>query len=531
MSFCSVMIHGNVYAATTNGVICSCGGVRHNRLKRLLAAVTLAAVSLGPHRVVGLRAPATGGEPLLLSGATKVLGSKLGVGHLESGKRFLGVDVGLDELRHHGSDELRHHGKLVIGLAALRHNGSGLTQENASVLPATMVVKDDPSRLPGASTMEDVATAAAWGETPINVSDNAVLQVHSPWWATNHASRHNLGWGNQTWNDTWYDIMLALGSSGGSVQDVRNNNKLRREMCYQHIAASILILLVFMAFIATSLSIVYWQVANRARETASIRYYADLGTEVGLGESDDAQDFLNTFGRAPTNTRLSITGLEAMTASEMVRGNSECTMWRGDLYRIAFSFALDLSSWSMQTTDAGAGSGGAGTVSAEDLEDLSKFLASNANDLAVVEVQKEVTWDGWEELATNIKSRLRQRGFTGFTHVSYDASESVLVRKNKTWAHFLRNRLTRGLVALSLICWPLHELYIWARSAKLVVRCRHQIDIPIGEYWRLVGDKLTAEGFAEAPEQLPLAVPELRDDVGSRSSTGPLGVAAGAPAS
>ena len=31
------------------------------------------------------------------------------------------------------------------------------------------------------------------------------------------------------------------------------------------------------------------------------------------------------------------------------------------------------------------------------------FLLGNKNDLATVQLQKEVSWDGWEDLATNIK--------------------------------------------------------------------------------------------------------------------------------
>jgi len=44
----------------------------------------------------------------------------------------------------------------------------------------------------------------------------------------------------------------------------------------------------------------------------------------------------------------------------------------------------------------------------QDLEELRRFLPENTNDLATVSMMKEVSWDDWEELATNIKQKIRQ---------------------------------------------------------------------------------------------------------------------------
>jgi len=293
------------------------------------------------------------------------------------------------------------------------------------------------------------------------------------------------------------EILLALGGSSGLNYDFAGNTaharQALREMRYQHAAATILILAVFCGFLGTSLSMVYYQVQQRFRESAEVKFYADLGTEVGLEESSNIDDFLHTFDRAPSSTRLVVTGLQPVDGGDPLRNEHGFIWYHGEVYRVSFSFSLDLTSWVASNQHSVGERIG---MAPDDRDILRTFLETNNNDMASVELQKEVIWKGWEDLATNIKTRLRERGFHGTVQVHCEGSECLTVRKNTPWGHFMRNRLTKALIALSIVGWGFFELYIWIKSTKLVVKSTHHIQMPIDEYWQLIEDKLSSDGFS-----------------------------------
>merc|ERR1719482_1029660 len=133
------------------------------------------------------------------------------------------------------------------------------------------------------------------------------------------------------------------------------------------------------------------------------------------------------------------------------------------------------------------------------MDNLDYYLNRDANDLAVFEVHKEVAWQSWEELATNIKHKIRQQGFTGIISIHRPDSETVAIYKNTSWANFMHSRTTKVLCALSVLGWLVYLPYMWLRCTSTTVRTRYTIDIPISGYWRLIADKLTAEGFVDDP--------------------------------
>merc|ERR1740138_1636791 len=135
------------------------------------------------------------------------------------------------------------------------------------------------------------------------------------------------------------------------------------------------------------------------------------------------------------------------------------------------------------------------SVEAEDLGELRDFLAFNRNDLATVEVKKEISWKDWEELATNIKHRIRQSGYQGELCIERTNVDNLTVYKNLQWANFIHSKALKVIVALSIFGWAFYAPYLWLRCTVLAIRSRHRVDITIDEYWPLIADHLTANGF------------------------------------
>lgn len=134
-------------------------------------------------------------------------------------------------------------------------------------------------------------------------------------------------------------------------------------------------------------------------------------------------------------------------------------------------------------------------MSTDDLAKLRTFLARDRNDLAMVEIHKEVDWPDWEELATNIKLRIRQRGFQGIITVRRSNPEVMTVYKNRPWANFLHSRITKVICALSIVGWFVYQPYMWLRNRSLVLHSKFRVDVTIGSYWPLIADKLGPDGF------------------------------------
>merc|ERR1719333_484930 len=111
------------------------------------------------------------------------------------------------------------------------------------------------------------------------------------------------------------------------------------------------------------------------------------------------------------------------------------------------------------------------------MEKLNHYVAHDRNDLAVLEMQKEVAWKSWEELATNIKHKIRQSGFNGIISVRRTECDSVTIFQNTAWANFMHSRTTKVLCALSVVGWMFYVPYMWMRCSCTVVRARYKVDI------------------------------------------------------
>jgi len=307
---------------------------------------------------------------------------------------------------------------------------------------------------------------------------------------------------DSTWMGALRQILADIGGGtgatvGGTGSSAIDRDLIRR-MRYQDKVVMILLLLAYMFSLAFSASVVYSQAFNNS----SVSYYADPRYHTMTVDGHDVEDFLLSFNQAPRDMQLQVIGMMPVSPFP---GQEHMVDWIGSQHRIAFAFALDLSPW---LTPDGAASGyvdeqaetelGIGSsigVKLTDLRLLRDFLSHNRNDLAMVELVKEVTWPEWEELATNIKQRIRQAGFTGVIDVRRADKEVVTIYKNRPWANFLHSRTTKVLIMLSVIGWLVYQPYMWIRNRSIQVVTRFRIDVPIETYWSLISDKIGPHGF------------------------------------
>lgn len=290
------------------------------------------------------------------------------------------------------------------------------------------------------------------------------------------------------------NIGSGTGAAPGSTGDLLLDQELMRRMRFQDKVVMLLLLAAYAGSLAFSATLAYRQSLN----SSPVNYYADPRYYTQVIETHDLEDFLDAFNHPPKDVQLQITGFVPLPPLHESFVDAAVD-WLGSRYRVAFSFALDLSPWVVHddrepATGIGSGAG----VSTEDLERLRDFLEHDTNDLAAVQIRKEVHWSDWEELATNIKHQIRQGGFNGIIHVCCAEDEIMTVYKNKPWANFMHRRATKVLCALSIVGWFVYQPYMWFRHRALVVTSRYRVDVAIRNYWPLIADKVGPEGFSSS---------------------------------
>lgn len=312
------------------------------------------------------------------------------------------------------------------------------------------------------------------------------------------------------------EMLMAIGGGIGSMWELAGNTVLDRDIVlrahYQDKALLFLLAMIYFVTLGLAASIQY----RRSFNDSSIRYYAHHQEYRLVAEGEDVPSFLETFNQPPPSVSLQVAGYLANSLESTPN--------------IAFSFALDLSPWIVQeashgvssvggsaTSDGGAtdhsfqraagpgsrsgasSSGSSGSsadgIGQEDLSQLRDFLERGDNDLTTVRMCKEVVWPGWEELATNIKHQIRQRGFDGIIQVSRSSVDCLTIYKNKPWANFMHSNNTEFLCALSIFGYLLYLPYIWLRCKQISILCKYRVDIDIVSYWPLLADRLQADGF------------------------------------
>lgn len=295
---------------------------------------------------------------------------------------------------------------------------------------------------------------------------------------SNHATLMALGGG----------IGASLGATGSRSDDLA---RLHRVRCQDTAVLLILTALYFVA-LGFSASIMYRQAMNNSPVTYFCKPLYAEGGGVMSGHSID--NFVETFNQVP-KTSLQISGFEPIPGRQPPQEVGDI-WWQGESFRSVFALSFDLSPWMIHDITAGSvgqvESSRVDGISADDLGTLEYFLAHDSNDLAYVEISKETSWPGWEELATNIKQTIRQQGFTGVVSVRLK-EETVRVQKNTAWANFMHARTTFMLCSFSIAGLFVYFPYKWLRCKKIAVRSRHRVNVSTADYWPYIADKLSVE--------------------------------------
>eukprot|EP00440_Ansanella_granifera_P056067 gb/GFBE01060770.1/.p1 GENE.gb/GFBE01060770.1/~~gb/GFBE01060770.1/.p1 ORF type:complete len:363 (+),score=62.60 gb/GFBE01060770.1/:1-1089(+) len=284
--------------------------------------------------------------------------------------------------------------------------------------------------------------------------------------------------------------LLALGGGTGAGVSMGDRKldmeQLRRMRCQDGLLIVFMLAAYYIALLLSA-SLSYRQAMNQS----PVKYYGDPRVLDEVVESSNEEEFLEAFNQPPKDVQLRVTGLQPIPM--MVAGLIDNAIeYQGGYYRAAFSYGLDLSEWLVPGT---RGTQDTAELSAPDAEALRGFLQEDSNDLATVQMIKEISWPGWEELATNIKQKIRQCGFDGVVHVNVKHSETLTVYKNKPWANFLHMRSTKTCIALSIVGYPIYLWYMWWRQRGPAVRVKYCVDVDLCSYWQLIGHKISAEGF------------------------------------
>eukprot|EP00931_Biecheleriopsis_adriatica_P008414 TRINITY_DN109602_c0_g1_i1.p1 TRINITY_DN109602_c0_g1~~TRINITY_DN109602_c0_g1_i1.p1 ORF type:complete len:439 (-),score=87.68 TRINITY_DN109602_c0_g1_i1:29-1249(-) len=291
------------------------------------------------------------------------------------------------------------------------------------------------------------------------------------------------------------EILLALGGgtgAGTTAHDEHLTEDLLLRMRCQDKMVLLLMLVAYFVSLLFSASLAFRQACN----DSPIKFYGDPRVNGNMLDSNDLDEFLEAFNGPPSQVQLQVQGLIPVRGL-LAHMLDSSVQWQGNHYLPAFSYCLDLSSWLVPGERDGTADDRTDGVSSEDVAELDRFLQENQNDLGTVEFRKNVIWPGWEELATNIKQKIRQQGFDGIIHVSLQKSETLTVYKNRPWANFLHMSSTRTLCALSVFGYLWYAPYMWLRQRGPVITSNFHIDLDINDYWQLIGDKVSDRGFDE----------------------------------
>mmetsp|Transcript_102579 Transcript_102579/g.319651 ORF Transcript_102579/g.319651 Transcript_102579/m.319651 type:complete len:532 (+) Transcript_102579:12-1607(+) len=272
-------------------------------------------------------------------------------------------------------------------------------------------------------------------------------------------------------------IFAIAGGTGASISSQASilfKADLVRRMRLQDTAVMLLMIGVYFITLLVTANVAYHQAANNSR----ITYYADPRYHTMVVEGHDMEAFLEAFAQPPKSVLLNVAGL-----ARAVEDMPGTLRYRGGSYRVDFTFALDLSPWVVREDSPAAvlGHGGAGPELAledgivrDDLQKLCHALALDGNDLATIQMVKEISWPRWEELATNIKHQIRQCDYEGVLGIDRTKTEIINIYKNRQWANFMHSRTLKVVLALSILGWAFYVPYMWFRSATVRVRCLYQ---------------------------------------------------------
>lgn len=313
------------------------------------------------------------------------------------------------------------------------------------------------------------------------------------------------------------EIMFHLGDGVGSMEfdrmaDRSMDHEFRRRLEVQDAATLLLLTAAFALTITVSCLSIY----HVADDHSPVLFYTDpkfSGQTVQhrlVCSSTDTQTFLDVFNTQPQIARLRIVGKRKCESNadglfgvlRLREISRQLRLWSCSVLMPERSPSPDarLPSWDGPSFDVSLDlapfiTSDGRLFSDTDRAALEKHLHAQ-NPLEVMLLSKHVEWPCWEDMATNVRQRLRALGFPGDVEVRLEATEEVLIFRNHPWQNFVRSRITQALVLLSLVGAVLWFPYLWMRMRTVRVESRFRISLDLTQYWEHLSDGLhPTEGF------------------------------------
>lgn len=291
------------------------------------------------------------------------------------------------------------------------------------------------------------------------------------------------------------------------------NHEMRRRLQIQDKATFIVLVAVFYITVAATLLAVY----RAADDKSPIVFYTDpkSNRQRVCCTGDDLETFCSVFvhNQPPAVTRLRILGkhprrpqlgvllgnFHFRQAAEHVHKSVVESLQRTLLPNrhrlhasdrdVIFDVSLDLTPFVVGSPGAQNADSNVMALGEQDAKVLQEHLRT-PNPLQVLMLRKRVQWEGWEDMATNIRQRLRTLGFDGDVDVLLDASEEMVVFRNDQWQNFVRNWITTALVCM-LVFGPFLWLpYIWTKRKTVQIHAQYHISLDLQRYWDLLAEGL-----------------------------------------
>mmetsp|Transcript_60068 Transcript_60068/g.143087 ORF Transcript_60068/g.143087 Transcript_60068/m.143087 type:complete len:538 (-) Transcript_60068:78-1691(-) len=265
------------------------------------------------------------------------------------------------------------------------------------------------------------------------------------------------------------------------------DRELRTRLEVQDLSA----LLFLAAGLAMTVLVTCFSVYKSAEDESPALFYTDpsRGQVRLLCESVEVPDFLEAFNAAPRGASLRIIGwMDEPQGRSGCFCDCLCRWLRWLVYSCvgwpSRSLGHDTAEFDV-VLDLAPFVAGEGDLKPEDANLLERLLHSG-NPLLEIVLQKKVQWKMWEDVATNIRQRLRTLGFRGHIEILLETQDEVVIYRNHHWSNFVRNPVTHALAVLSVVGIFLWKPYVWMRTQRVKVPTYFSINIEPARYWELL---------------------------------------------
>jgi len=255
---------------------------------------------------------------------------------------------------------------------------------------------------------------------------------------------------------------------------------------YQDIVSVVLMVSVFIINALISLLALY----HLSYDPSPKAYYCDrpilTTTEASrmICHGNDSQAFLHCFNTPPSLARLRIIGLknfDGLFDSSLCGSLRSWCGGRTDDSFTVFDVSLDLTPFIHRE---------GWLASNRDAERLEKHLRSQ-NPLEIITIRKEVLWQDWEDLAFNVRQRLRELGCEADSiEVKLEAFEEIQVHRNTTWQNFVRSPACQFVMLVSVVGLLFWLPYLHVRSRTVKIFSRFQIELNLPIFWDEISQNL-----------------------------------------